>query len=97
MVVKANINEVNIPRVLVGQAVDIRLDALPGQSFQGTVIGIATQGVKTENIVTYGVTIAIDTPHKVPQAHAHRQCRHRHQTIGGRPHDSFGSPSCRKR
>jgi HlyD family secretion protein len=65
MVVKANINEVNIPRVLVGQAVDIRLDALPGQSFQGTVIGIATQGVKTENIVTYGVTIAIDTPHKV--------------------------------
>ena len=65
MVVKANINEVNIPRVLVGQTVDIRLDALPGQSFQGTVIGIATQGVKTENIVTYEVTIAIDTPHKV--------------------------------
>jgi HlyD family secretion protein len=65
MVVKSNINEVNIPRVLVGQAVDIGLDALPGQSFQGTVIGIATQGVKTENIVTYEVTIAIDTPHKV--------------------------------
>ena len=65
IVVKANINEVNIPRVLVGQAVDIRLDALPGQSFQGTVIGIATQGVKTENIVTYEVIIAIDTPHKV--------------------------------
>jgi HlyD family secretion protein len=65
MVVKSNINEVNIPRVLVGQAVDIRLDALPGQSFQGTVLGIATQGVRTENIVTYEVTIAIDTPHKV--------------------------------
>ncbi|MDH3771240.1 MAG: efflux RND transporter periplasmic adaptor subunit [Nitrospirota bacterium] len=65
MVVKANINEVNIPRVLVGQSVDIRLDALPGQSFQGTVLGIATQGVRTENIVTYEVTIAIDTPHKV--------------------------------
>ena len=65
MVVKANINEVNIPRVLVGQAVDIRLDAFPGQSFQGTIIGIATQGVKTENIVSYEVTIAIDTPNKV--------------------------------
>jgi len=65
MVVKAKINEVNIPRILVGQAVDIRLDALPGQFFQGTVIEIATQGVKTENIVTYEVTIAIDTPHKV--------------------------------
>jgi HlyD family secretion protein len=65
MVVKAKINEVNIPRVTVNQDVDIRLDALPGQSFQGTVIEIATQGVKTENIVTYEVTIAIDTPHKV--------------------------------
>jgi HlyD family secretion protein len=65
MVVKAKINEVNIPRVTVNQGVDIRLDALPGRSFQGTVIGIATQGVKTENIVTYEVTIAIDTPHKV--------------------------------
>ena len=65
MVVNAKINEVNIPRVLVGQAVDIRLDALPGQSFQGTVIGIATQGVKTENIVSYEVTIAIDTQNKV--------------------------------
>jgi HlyD family secretion protein len=65
MVVKANVNEVNIPRVLIGQVVDIRLDAFPGHSFQGTVIGIATQGVKTENIVTYEVIIAIDTPHKV--------------------------------
>jgi HlyD family secretion protein len=65
MVVKANINEVNIPRVSVNQEVGIRLDALPGQSFQGTVTEIATQGVKTENIVTYEVTIAIDTPHKI--------------------------------
>ena len=55
----------SIPRVLIGQVVDIRLDAFPGQSFKGTVIGIATQGVKTENIVSYEVTIAIDTPNKV--------------------------------
>ncbi len=65
MIVKANINEVNIPRVSVNQEVDIRLDALPDQSFQGTVTEIATQGVKTENIVTYEVTIAIEKPHKV--------------------------------
>jgi len=64
MIVKAKINEVNIPRVAVNQDVDIRLDALPGQPFQGTVKRIATQGVKTENIVTYEVTIAIDTLHK---------------------------------
>lgn len=59
MIVKAKINEVNIPRVAVNQEVDIRLDALPGQQFKGRVTGIAAQGVKEENIVTYDVTIAI--------------------------------------
>lgn len=59
MIVKAKINEVNIPRVEVNQDVDIRLDALPGQGFKGQVTAIAAQGVKEENIVTYDVTIAI--------------------------------------
>jgi len=59
MIVKAKINEVNIPRVAVNQEVDIRLDALPGQQFKGRVTAIAAQGVKEENIVTYDVTIAI--------------------------------------
>jgi len=59
MIVKAKINEVNIPRVAVNQDVDIRLDALPGQLFKGRVTAIAAQGVKEENIVTYDVTIAI--------------------------------------
>ena len=59
MVVKAKINEVNIPRVAVNQDVDIRLDALPNQQFKGRVTAIAAQGVKEENIVTYKVTIAI--------------------------------------
>ena len=59
MIVKAKINEVNVPRVAVGQEVDIRLDALPDQHFKGRVNAIAAQGVKEENIVTYDVTIAI--------------------------------------
>jgi HlyD family secretion protein len=64
MIVKAKINEVNIPRVGIGQDVDIRLDALPGQVFKGRVAAIAAQGVKEENIVTYDVTIAITEPNK---------------------------------
>ena len=60
MMVKAKINEVNIPRVSVGQPVEIRLDALPGQRFQGRVSSIAAQGVKEENIVTYEVAISIE-------------------------------------
>jgi HlyD family secretion protein len=63
MVVKAKINEVNIPRVSVGQAVDIRLDALPGKLLKGRVTAIATQGVKENNLVTYEVSIDIVNSH----------------------------------
>jgi len=63
MVVKAKINEVNIPRVSAGQPVDIRLDALPGQLFKGRVTAIATQGVKENNLVTYEVSIDIENAH----------------------------------
>ena len=62
MVIKAKINEVNIARVKVGQPVEIQLDALPNQKFQGTVTAISTQGEKEENIVTYEVTIEIRHP-----------------------------------
>jgi HlyD family secretion protein len=63
MVVKAKINEVNIPRVSVGQPVNIRLDALPGQLFKGRVRAIATQGLKENNLVTYEVSIDIENSH----------------------------------
>jgi HlyD family secretion protein len=63
MVVKAKINEVNIPRVSVGQPVDIRLDALPEKLFKGRVTAIAAQGVKENNLVTYEVSINIENSH----------------------------------
>ncbi|MCA9453837.1 MAG: efflux RND transporter periplasmic adaptor subunit [Nitrospiraceae bacterium] len=63
MVVKAKINEVNIPRVSVGQSVDIRLDALPEKLFTGRVMAIAAQGVKENNLVTYEVSIDIEKTH----------------------------------
>ena len=60
MIVKAKINEVNISRVTDGQPVEVRLDALPGQVFQGTVAAIAPRGQKTDGIVTYEVKIEIE-------------------------------------
>jgi HlyD family secretion protein len=57
LVVKTKINEVNIDRVKPGQPVEIRLDAIPGKVYHGTVGLIAPQGVRTDNIVTYEVTI----------------------------------------
>jgi HlyD family secretion protein len=60
MVVKAKINEVNISRVTVGQPVEVRLDALPGRVFHGTVTAISPRGEKVNSIVTYQVTVEID-------------------------------------
>jgi multidrug efflux pump subunit AcrA (membrane-fusion protein) len=60
MVVKAKINEVNIGRVVVGQPVEVRLDAVAGRTFRGTVTAISPRGEKTNSIVTYQVTIEID-------------------------------------
>jgi HlyD family secretion protein len=57
LVVKTKINEVNIAELSVGQAVEIRLDAIPGKVYHGTVGLIAPQGVRADNIVTYEVTI----------------------------------------
>ena len=64
MMVSAKVNEVNISRVSAGQAVEIRLDALPGQVFQGRVLSIASQGVKENNIVTYEVSIQIENANR---------------------------------
>lgn len=60
MVVEAKINEVNIGRVKVGQAVEVRLDALPGKAFEGVVVAIAPRGEKTDSIVTYEVKIQME-------------------------------------
>lgn len=60
MVVKAKINEVNIGRVSIGQPVEVRLDALPGRVFHGTVTAITPRGEKVNGIVTYQVRIEID-------------------------------------
>jgi multidrug efflux pump subunit AcrA (membrane-fusion protein) len=60
MVAKAKVNEVNIARVGVGQAVTVKLDALLGKVFEGRVTAIAPQGVKDKSIVTYEVIIEVD-------------------------------------
>lgn len=59
LVVKTKINEVNIARVAVGQPVEIRLDAIPGRVYHGKVGLVAPQGIRTDNIVTYEVTIPV--------------------------------------
>jgi multidrug efflux pump subunit AcrA (membrane-fusion protein) len=59
MIVKSKINEVNIPSVGPDQPVEIRLDALPGRTYHGRVVGISPQGEKINNVVTYEVSVEI--------------------------------------
>jgi multidrug efflux pump subunit AcrA (membrane-fusion protein) len=62
MRVISKINEVNISKVKIGQPVEIRLDAVSGKSYHGVVTHISPQGEKANNIVTYEVTMEIDSP-----------------------------------
>ncbi len=65
-----NINEIDIPRIEVGQKAVITLDALPDQEFMGEVIEVSTGLVSsgaataggTANVVTFPVTVRLDAP-----------------------------------
>ncbi len=48
----------------VSKSVEVRLDALPDTTFDGTVTAIAPQGEKEESIVTYEVRIEMQNEHQ---------------------------------
>jgi HlyD family secretion protein len=54
--VKTDVDENDIGKVLPGQAVTIKVDALPNQVFDGEVLKIAPQGKATQNVTTFEVT-----------------------------------------
>lgn len=68
MKVDVPVNEVDIPRVKAGQTARITLDAFPGETFEGTVVSIAYQGKKTENVVTYDTTVHLANPENLLRA-----------------------------
>lgn len=56
----AQIDETEIPRVKVGQAANVTLDAMSGQTFHGTVTAIAPTGSAISNIPVFEVTVTLD-------------------------------------
>lgn len=68
MQIDVPVNEVDIPRVKVGQKVRITLDAFPGKVFEGEVVSIAYQGKTTENVVTYDTTVYLPNPDNLLRA-----------------------------
>lgn len=68
MKVDVPVNEVDIPRIKVGQKARITLDAFPGKTFEGEVVSIAYQGKTTENVVTYDTTVHLPNPENLLRA-----------------------------
>jgi len=59
---QVNVGETDLPRVKVGQPVQVTFDALLGQTFTATVVEVAFVGTTTQGVVNYPVTVALDQP-----------------------------------
>ncbi|MDP4084372.1 MAG: efflux RND transporter periplasmic adaptor subunit [Bacillota bacterium] len=53
------IDELDIPKVKVGQPVTVKISAYPDQSYTGTVSAIANEGTSTNGVSTFDVTIQL--------------------------------------
>lgn len=60
--VVAPVNEMDVPSIRIGQAVRVQADAVRGQTFEGTVIAVAPQGNRDQNVATFDVTISLANP-----------------------------------
>ncbi|UCH18927.1 MAG: HlyD family secretion protein [Burkholderiales bacterium] len=62
MQVEAAIDEADISRVRVGQAVPFTIDAFPGRTFDGSVRQVRKAATSTQNVVTYTVVVGFANP-----------------------------------
>jgi HlyD family secretion protein len=60
MVVKSNINEVDIAKFTLGQQAKIKLDALPYDEFEGSIVKIAPSAITENNAKVFPVEISIN-------------------------------------
>ena len=62
MQVQADVDESDIGRIRIGQAVHFTVDAFPDRVFQATVSQIRLNATVNQNVVTYPVIVAVDNP-----------------------------------
>lgn len=60
--VKVAFNEVDIPKVKVGQSAKVNLDAFPSKIFDGRVTHVDLVGTNSQGVVTYNVRVTITNP-----------------------------------
>lgn len=62
MLVTIMVDEIDIPKVAVGQKAQITADALPGRQFSGEVVFVSSEGESENGVASFEVTIRIDHP-----------------------------------
>ncbi len=62
MQVNANIDESDVGRIRPGQVVTFRVDAYPGEQFEGEVAQIRLQPVVVQNVTTYATIVNVPNP-----------------------------------
>ncbi len=60
--IKVSLNEVDIPKLKLGQDAIITVDAFSGKRFKGSVTQVDAVGTNIAGVVTYNVNIAISNP-----------------------------------
>lgn len=60
-----SIDELDIPKIKVGQSATIKASAFPEQTFTGKVTKIANEGSSTNGVSAFDVTVSIDHPKKL--------------------------------
>lgn len=60
--VVVQVNEVDFPKIKLGQSADITLPAIPNKKFSGHVIKIDQLGTNTSSVISFNVYISLDNP-----------------------------------
>lgn len=63
--VQIQIDELEIPDVAVGMRSTVQIDALPDQTFEGKVSQIANEGISSNGVSLFDVTVALDNSENV--------------------------------
>jgi multidrug resistance efflux pump len=63
--VDVTVDETDVARVAVGKSATLTFDAIPGRPFRGQVISVSPNGTLSQGVVTYPVSISLETRNQV--------------------------------
>src|SRR5579859_5250041 len=63
--VDVTVDETDVARVAVGKPATLTFDAIPGRPLRGQVISVSPNGTLSQGVVTYPVSISLDTRNQV--------------------------------